>query len=145
MMRLAWYKIAVAEAGTHARWKAPQVIAPTGPPVGGKGQAVFAHNSEQQLARLLDFYRIRWEYEPTSFPLAWDSQGAIKESFTPDFYLPDFDLYIELTTVKPELSARKKRKVRKLQELYPHVRIRLFRLQDFKRLMLRYGIPHEKA
>ena len=136
-----WYIAGVAEAGTHARWKAPQVIAPAGM----KGQAVFAHNSERQLARLLDFYRIRWEYEPTSFPLAWYSHGAIKESFTPDFYLPDFDLYIELTTAKPELSARKKRKARRLQELYPHVRIRLFRLQDFKRLMLRYGIPHEKA
>jgi hypothetical protein len=102
---------------------------------------VFAHNSEREFVRVLDFYRIRWEYEPTSFPLAWHSHGAIKESFAPDFYLPEYHLYIELTTVKPELSARKKRKVRRLQELYPHVRVRLFRLQDFRRLMLKYGIP----
>jgi hypothetical protein len=130
----------VAEAGSHARWTAPQTALAR-----RTGRTAFANHSEEQFARLLDFYDIRWEYEPTTFPLAWDSNGAMKESFAPDFYLPDFNLYIELTTVKPELSTRKKRKVRKLRELYPNVRIRLFRLSDFRRLMLKYGMALEKA
>ena len=35
----------------------------------------FAHASERQFARLLDFYQIAWAYEPTSFPIAWDREG----------------------------------------------------------------------
>lgn len=130
----------MAEAGSHTRWRAPRTALAR-----HEEKSAFANRSEEEFALLLDFYQIRWEYEPTTFSLAWDSNGAIKESFLPDFYLPDFDLYIELTTVKPELSSRKKQKVRKLQELYPNVRIRLFRLGDFRRLMLKYGLAFEKA
>jgi hypoxanthine phosphoribosyltransferase len=36
----------------------------------------FAHASERQFARLLDFYQIDWRYEPTSFPIAWDREGS---------------------------------------------------------------------
>ena len=128
----------MAEAGSHTRWRAPHVALARRDEKTG-----FANRSEEQFVRLLDFYQIRWEYEPTTFPLEWDSNGAMKGSFTPDFYLPDFDLYIELTTVKPGLTSRKSRKVRKLQELYPNVRIRLFRLGDFRRLMLKYGMAHQ--
>ena len=37
----------------------------------------FAHNSERQFARLLDFYGIKWDYEPRAFPLAWDEEGKL--------------------------------------------------------------------
>src|SRR5580765_5583516 len=66
-------------------------------------QKMFAHPSEEMFANLLDFYRIAWEYEPRSFPVQYGPDGAVLESFTPDFYLPEFDLYVELTTMKQSL------------------------------------------
>ncbi len=79
----------------------------------------FAHPSERVAAEILDFYRIRWEYEPTTFPIEWDGEGKVIASFTPDFYLPDFELYIELTTMSQKLVTKKNRKVRRLKELHP--------------------------
>ncbi|MBS3957004.1 MAG: hypothetical protein KGZ40_05705 [Clostridiales bacterium] len=100
----------------------------------------FAHPSERVAAEILDFYRIRWEYEPTSFPIEWDSDGEVIASFTPDFYLPDFDLYIELTTMSQKLVTKKNRKVRRLKELYPDVNIKIFYQKDFRRLLQRFGV-----
>src|SRR6185369_16752638 len=82
---------------------------------------IFAHQSEEMFANLLDFYRIAWEYEPRSFTIEKDANGQIMEAFTPDFYLPEFDLYVELTTIKQSHVTRKNRKVRLLRELYPHI------------------------
>jgi hypothetical protein len=105
---------------------------------------VFAHPSEAELARILDFYNIRWAYEPKTFPLQWDAQGHVLESFTPDFYLPDQDLYIELTTQKQALVTKKNRKIRLLRQLYPEVNIKIFYGRDFKRLLQKYGSADEK-
>ncbi|MDP2182935.1 MAG: hypothetical protein Q8K99_10265 [Actinomycetota bacterium] len=101
----------------------------------------FAHPSERVAAQILDFYRIRWDYEPTNFPIEWDSRGNVIASFTPDFYLPDFDLYIELTTMSQKLVTKKNRKVRRLRELYPDINIKIFYQKDFRSLLLKYGIP----
>jgi hypothetical protein len=113
-------------------------------PVVGQGMAGaarrFAHPSEAEFARLLDFYQVRWQYEPRTFPLVRDEAGRVKLCFTPDFYLPDQDLYVELTTMSPRLVHRKNRKLRKLRELYPDVRIKLFYLRDLRALMLKYGL-----
>src|SRR3974377_1389818 len=87
--------------------------------------ARFAHESEEEFARLLDFYGIRWQYEPRTFPLEYDDKGNITEAFSPDFYLPDSDLFVELTTMKQSLVTKKNRKVRRLLELYPDIKIRL--------------------
>ncbi len=100
----------------------------------------FAHHSEQIFANLLDFYRIAWEYEPRSFPVQWDAEGRIAESFTPDFYLPEFDLYVELTTMKQSLVTRKNRKIRLLRELYPHLNVQVFYQKDFENLIFKYGL-----
>lgn len=108
----------------------------------------FAHPSERVAAQILDFYRIRWEYEPTTFPIEWDAKGNVLASFSPDFYLPDLDLYIELTTMSQKLVTKKNRKVRRLRELYPDVNIKIFYQKDFRNLLLKYGIPvraHEQA
>ncbi len=99
----------------------------------------FAHASEAELARILDFYRVAWEYEPRTFPLAWDMDGTATECFTPDFYLPEEDLYVELTTLRQPLARRKHRKVRLLRELYPMVRVKLLNARDFRELLARYG------
>lgn len=99
----------------------------------------FAHASEAELARILDYYNVAWRYEPHVFPIRWNTEGTVVESFAPDFYLPDLDLYIELTTLKQSLVRRKNRKLRRLRELYPMVRIKLFYARDFRALLLKYG------
>ena len=99
----------------------------------------FAHASEAELSRILDFYGVRWEYEPDVFPILWNTEGDVLESFSPDFYLPDLELYVELTTLKQKLVRRKNRKLRRLRELYPELRVKLFYARDFRQLMLKYG------
>jgi bifunctional protein TilS/HprT len=106
----------------------------------------FAHASERQFARLLDFYQIEWEYEPTSFDLGWDAAGNVIQRFTPDFYLPAYDLYIEITTLNQKLVTKKNRKVRRLRELYPDVRCKIFYQRDYLSLVTKYGLDdHRRA
>lgn len=100
----------------------------------------FAHHSEEVFAHLLDFYRIAWEYEPRSFPIRWDREGRVSEAFTPDFYLPEFDQYIELTTMKQSLVTRKNRKVRLLREIYPDLNIQVYYQKDIENLIFKYGL-----
>jgi len=99
----------------------------------------FAHASEAELARILDYYGVRWQYEPRTFPIMWALDGKVVESFSPDFYLPDLNVYVELTTLKQSLVRRKNRKLRRLRELYPDIRVKLFYGKDFRALMLKYG------
>jgi hypothetical protein len=99
----------------------------------------FAHASEAEMARILDFYAVRWEYEPDTFPILWNLDGDVVESFSPDFYLPDLDCYLEMTTLRQKLVRKKNRKLRRLRELYPAVNIKLFYARDFRALMLKYG------
>ena len=105
----------------------------------------FGHPSEEVFANVLDFYRIAWDYEPRSFPLQWDKDGKVLEAFTPDFYLPEFDLYIELTTMKQANVTRKNRKLRLLKAIYPHVNIQIFYQKDVHDLVVKYGLPERLA
>jgi len=98
----------------------------------------FAHPSEVEFAQILDFYNIEWVYEPRSFPLAWD-EDKVTEMFTPDFYLPSLDLYVELTTLRQSLVTEKNRKLRHLRELYPEIKITLLYKKDFDRLLAKFG------
>ena len=99
----------------------------------------FAHDSEAELARVLDFYQVSWRYEPDVFPISWSPAGAVIESFAPDFYLPELELYVELTTLRQALVRKKNRKLRLLRQLYPEVRIKLLYARDFRALMVKYG------
>ncbi len=99
----------------------------------------FAHASEAEMARILDFYAVRWEYEPHTFPILWNVHGDVIESFAPDFFLPDLDLYLEMTTLRQKLVRKKNRKLRRLRELYPDLNVKLFYARDFRALMLKYG------
>jgi hypothetical protein len=99
----------------------------------------FAHASEAEMSRILDFYAVRWEYEPDTFPILWNLDGDVVESFAPDFYLPDLDLYLEMTTLRQKLVRKKNRKLRRLRELYPDLNVKLFYARDFRALMLKYG------
>jgi cytidylate kinase len=104
----------------------------------------FVHPSEEVFANLLDFYRVAWEYEPRSFPIQWDKDGRVLEAFTPDFYLPEFDLYVELTTMKQSLVTKKNRKVKLLRAVYPHVNIQVFYQKDFENLIFKYGLAERE-
>jgi hypothetical protein len=99
----------------------------------------FAHASEAEMSRILDFYAVRWEYEPHTFPILWNLDGDVVESFSPDFYLPDLELYLEMTTLRQKLVRKKNRKLRRLRELYPDLNVKLFYARDFRALMLKYG------
>ena len=98
----------------------------------------FAHGSEEEFARILDFYNITWQYEPRTFAVEWDDEGNVASSFTPDFYLPDHDLYIELTTARQQLVTKKNRKVRRLRELYPEVNIKVLYASDYRKLIEKF-------
>ena len=100
----------------------------------------FAHESEAHVASLLDAYGIRWEYEPTTFVLERDDDGNPLEAFTPDFYLVDFDTYVEVTTMRQPLVTRKNRKVRKLALTHPDVKIKLLYKRDIERLGAKYQL-----
>ncbi len=105
----------------------------------------FSHPSEEIFANLLDFYRVSWEYEPHSFPIQWGNDGKVLEAFTPDFYLPEFDLYVELTTMKQSLVTKKNRKVKLLREIYPHVNIQVYYQKDFQNLIFKHGLTGRPA
>ena len=109
-------------------------------------EARFAHESEEEFARMLDFYNVRWEYEPRTFALRLDDDGRVLEAFSPDFYLVDLDLYVELTTLKQGLVTDKHRKLRRLRELYPDIHIKLLHKRDYLSLLAKYGIgaAHEQ-
>jgi hypoxanthine phosphoribosyltransferase len=108
-------------------------------PLPDRPRPAFAHASEAEMARILDFYRIAWEYEPHTFPILWNLDGVVVESFSPDFWLPELDLYLEMTTLRQRLVRKKNRKLRRIQELYPDIRIKLFYARDFRALMLKFG------
>lgn len=100
----------------------------------------FAHNAEEQFARLLDFYGVAWEYEPRTFELDHDAQGQVTRAFTPDFYLPAHDLYIEVTTLRQGLVTKKNGKLRRLQELHPELNVKVLYQRDYVGLIAKYGL-----
>ncbi|MDO9573599.1 MAG: hypothetical protein Q7I94_01295 [Candidatus Contubernalis sp.] len=83
-----------------------------------------------------------WEYKPRTFPLEWDNEGNITEAFSPDFYLSDYDLYVEITTQRQKLVWKKNRKVRRLREFYPAINIKIIYNKDFKSLLRKFGLEN---
>ena len=104
----------------------------------------FAHPSERELARIFDFFRIPWRYEPDSFVLKAKGERVL-EMFSPDFYLPELDLYLELTTLRQRLVTKKNRKLRLLRELYPDVNVRLLYRKDYQELLAKYGFGPDEV
>ena len=100
----------------------------------------FVNEAELECAKILDYYGVPWQYEPCTFVLARDEEGRVVEAFTPDFYLPEQRLFLEITVMKQSLVTRKNRKLRKLRQLYPEIRVKLFYKRDIERLAQRYGL-----
>ena len=122
------------------RWNEVTLETPDFQAYRGTDPPRFANRSELECAKVLDFYGVPWQYEPTTFVLEEDADGRIVEAFKPDFYLPEQDLYVEVTVMKQSLVTRKNRKLRKLRERYPHVRVKLFYKRDVERLAQRYRL-----
>ena len=95
---------------------------------------VFKNPTEEEFAKILNMYNIEWMYEPKTFPIEWDAEGNIKMAFSPDFYLPKFDLYLELTTMDQKYVTKKNKKLRMVRELYPGVNIKIVYKRDFQEL-----------
>jgi hypoxanthine phosphoribosyltransferase len=100
----------------------------------------FAHESERQFARLLDFYEVEWEYEPREFAIGFDEDDQPASFFRPDFYLPGDDLYIEITTMSQKLVTKKNRKVRLLRKFHPEIECKVFYQRDYLSLLVKYGL-----
>jgi hypoxanthine phosphoribosyltransferase len=100
----------------------------------------FANEVELECAKMLDFYGVPWDYEPRTFVLDRDDEGRVTSAFTPDFYLPEQDLYVEVTVMRQPLVTRKNRKLREVRRLYPGVRVKLFYRRDIERLAQRYRL-----
>jgi len=109
-------------------------------PQAAPAPAPFANASEAEFAKVLDFYRIPWRYEPDTFPVEWWPDGRVKSSFTPDFYLPELDAYLELTTMRQSLVTKKNRKVRLFRERYPDKKLLIFYGRDFRKLASKFGL-----
>ncbi len=136
------------QAEAHVQFQARLKLSKHGIEAPGKAEIQrkpFSHPSEETFANLLDFYRIAWEYEPRSFPIQWDKDGRVLEAFTPDFYLPEFDLYVELTTMKQSLVTKKNRKVKLLRAVYPGVNIQVFYQKDIENLIFKYGLAERES
>lgn len=131
-------RLAESAADGNGRRRLPEQSTVLVPPASPFGRVAFAHPSEAEFARLLEFYRIQWQYEPTTFPLRSEG-GHIVEQFSPDFYLPEHDLYVELTTMKQSLITRKHRKLRRLREVYPEINVVLLTRRDYYQLLARFG------
>ncbi len=60
--------------------------------------------------------------------------------FTPDFHLPDDDLFVEVTTMRQKLVTKKNRKVKRLMEVHPRVRCKILYQRDYLHLVVKYGL-----
>lgn len=110
-------------------------------PVENKKEEIeFVHESEKDFTEILNMYNIKWDYEPTEFPLEWDAEGNITLGFRPDFYLPEFDTYIELTTMKQKYVTEKNKKIKLIQKLYPDINVNIVYKRDYHKLLKRFGI-----
>jgi hypoxanthine phosphoribosyltransferase len=106
----------------------------------GSEEPRFVNDAEREVAHLLDWYGVSWEYEPHAFVLEQGEDGRVVESIRPDFYLPEQNVYLELTTMKQSLVTRKNRKIRKLRERYPEVNVKLFYKRDFEQLVAKHRL-----
>jgi len=76
------------------------------------------NDAERNVARQLDKLRVEWIYEPTTFILETREDGNCAVGFTPDFYLPKLDLYLEVTEARQANTTRKSRKARLAREIH---------------------------
>ncbi len=84
---------------------------------------------EANYARLLNFQGMRWVHQPQTFRLK-------KQNYTPDFYLPEQDKFIE---IKNFLSDYSKNRDEEFRKLYPNLRLDLILKKDYLKLQEKFA------
>lgn len=84
---------------------------------------------EANLARLFNRFCITWVHQPETF----DLHG---QRYTPDFYLPEYDLYIE---VKNFLAPYSKDRDEGFRRLYPKVDLKLLLKEEYLEIEKNYS------
>jgi bifunctional protein TilS/HprT len=110
--------------------------------MGNTASTSFAHPVEREFARIFDEHGIAWLYEPHTFVLERSTDGAVREAFTPDFYLPGLDVYVECTVMRDGLMFRKRRKARKARR--HGITVEILGRRDIERLAGRWEL-HQLA
>lgn len=77
---------------------------------------------EANIARYFNYLGIEWQYEPKTFVFENITRGSV--SYTPDFYLPKTDEWIE---VKGWMDGKSKTKLKRFEKQYP---------EEYKKLKL---------
>jgi hypothetical protein len=108
----------------------------------GTETPLFAEESERLVADLLERFKIPWAYEPHTFALEIDEDGSIRNAFRPDFYLPEQDIYIEVTVMRSENRNRKNRKIRLAEDRYG-ITVKRCYSRQLRWLANRYGFNSE--
>jgi len=83
----------------------------------------FLHASETEFARMLDARDITWRYKPRTFAVEWDEEGNFIDCFTPDFFLPDYEMYVVLIAPYRSVPDGKTKRVKLLRRQHPEIRI----------------------
>lgn len=78
----------------------------------------YAHEYEERFAEILDTFNIKYEYEPKTFVIKANGNGEMKQGFTPDFYIPEIDTWVEITSMSGNSCNRKNRKITAIKELH---------------------------
>lgn len=79
---------------------------------------------EANFARILNLLKIKWVFQPESFDLKF-------QKYTPDFYLPEYDLYVEIKNFLSNYSAKRDKAFRKL---YPDKNLSLILRPEYTKL-----------
>lgn len=89
-------------------------------------QYMFRSSWEHLFAKWLDYSNIKWQYEPKAFLLKVNNSPT---TYTPDFYLPEFDIWIE---IKGWMRPRAKLKI---LEFSKNHFIKVFSLKEFDEIL----------
>lgn len=84
---------------------------------------------EANIARLFNYSDIKWKHQPKIFDLK-------TQTYTPDFYLPEYDMYIEVKNFLWKYSEIRDRKFRKL---YPDINLILLLKKNYLELEKEYS------
>lgn len=84
---------------------------------------------EANIARLFTYQGMRWEYSPVSFDIGG-------QMYTPDFYLPDSDTFIEVKNFWGEYSRNRDTKFRKT---HPTVILKVLLKEEYLQLEEKYA------
>jgi len=94
------------------------------------GDIYFRSATEANYARYLNLAKIKWEFEPRTFYFEGVRRGNV--SYTPDFYLPNEDRWIE---IKGWLDGPSKTKLKRFKKYYP---------EEFAKLTVVLESPKDK-